>query len=809
MKKKSVIKPSTGIKSDSQGSPITLWMRELIALGALFVSVVVFYWPVISLQGSMWNDFIEQYYPYRAFATRALRSLTFPFWNPYSFSGMPFFADIQSAVLYPLNLLLVFLGNKDGLGPVAFEYQIVFHVLLAGIFTYFLARDFGRSRKASIIAGMVFMLGGFSTAHIFHVTMIHALPWFTLSFFLLNRALCRYSPVYGVATAFSISFTAFAGHPQMYVYLHYLLGALFLFHIARHRKELNAKRAFVPAAVFFLSISLGAGISSVQLLPTLRLGKESVRPEMEYDKAAQGSFRPYRFVTLLAPNFYGVPNNYRKEGPAYWGISVKDVDPGAHYYWETALYVGVLPLIFAFIAFFGARSPPVVFLGIIALISFLIATGDSAPFFKAAYFILPGFRQFRNPARIGIIFTLAMSLLAAYGFDRLFTQHTPLSSEGKRKNAIALAATGLVLAAAAAAFSAGVFRPAILNFIFENGFLGSDSAAIERYISGTIYPFASHQIYIFCALALAGLGVVALRLFSKFPHGILSSVILLLVYIDFLLFGYGFAAYKTDPQRIYESNRLIRAIQNENTKELFRINSRDSKPGSDEIGGTNMIFRRNEGTVHSLFLVEGYNPLRLKRQLIDRKERTLDILNVKYKIKVDKQTKAVDIVPHPTYFPRVWICGSYRRVNDETEILSTLHDPGFDHANEVILEEKPDFVEPGFHSKGNCNARIVSWNLNRIVTEVSADKPAIVVLSEIYYPAWKAEVDGKSAKLLRADYALRAVAVPPGKHTVVCKYDDEAFRKGLIISVISLIAAFGIIAWKVYKRKPAMKAVEA
>ncbi|NLE01330.1 MAG: hypothetical protein GX640_15800, partial [Fibrobacter sp.] len=52
----------------------------------LFLLTIIFYWPVISLQGTIWNDFIEQYFPYRIFASRALKHFTFPFWNPYSFA---------------------------------------------------------------------------------------------------------------------------------------------------------------------------------------------------------------------------------------------------------------------------------------------------------------------------------------------------------------------------------------------------------------------------------------------------------------------------------------------------------------------------------------------------------------------------------------------------------------------------------------------------------------------------------------------------------------------------------------------------
>jgi hypothetical protein len=275
-----------------------------------------------------------------------------------------------------------------------------------------------------------------------------------------------------------------------------------------------------------------------------------------------------------------------------------------------------------------------------------------------------------------------------------------------------------------------------------------------------------------------------------------------------MVFGYGFAVSKNDPRTIYETNRLIRSIQEESRRELFRINSRGSKPGSDEIGGPFLIFRRNEGTVQSICLMEGYNPLRLKRQLMDRSNRTLDILNVKYKIKYDDSTRAVDIVGHPTGLPRARLVASYRVVAGESSIVQVMKGDGFDHVNEVVLEEQPDGIPPGTHGSGSGSAAIVSWDINRIVTETSSDRPELLVLSEIYYPAWKATVDGKKAKVLRADYALRAIAVPAGKHTVVCYYDDDGFTTGLLITIVSLLASIGLIAvpLPVRKKTPAVPA---
>jgi len=771
--------------------------KDVLVAVCLVCAVVLFYWPIVSLRGTMWNDFIEQYFPYRAFANKALRSFTFPFWNPYSFSGIPFFADIQSAVLYPLNLLLVPFGGVSGVSEIVFEYQIVFHVLLAGLFTYILARDFRKCRTASLIAAMSFMLGGFTTCHIFHVTMIHSLPWFVLSFFTLRRALMRRSVLYAVATSFALCFMAFAGHPQMFVYVHYLLGAFLLFHLVEeYRNSRSVKRLIAPTALFLCAVTIGAGLASVQLLPTSRLGRESQRPELDFEKATQGSFRPYRFVTLLAPNFFSRPDNFHEDLPQYWGVTEKDVDPGAHYYWETAMYPGIAPLLLALCALiFSPRSPPVLFLAISAALSFLIAMGDSAPFYRVAYSILPGFRMFRNPARIGVVFTLVTALLAAFGADRIFSKKASETARRSRsKGLIAVAAAIAVTVLVATFFSTGAFRQPLLTFILSNNAPGNDAAQIGEYFFSTVYPFVTRQVWIAALFVCLTICLAAARRYGFVPLTVTKVLFVLILLTDLLMFGYGFAAIKRDPRTIYPLNNLITSIREKYREGIFRINSRGSIPGSDEIGGPYMIFRRNEGSVHGLSLMEGYNPLRLERQLMDRKSRTLDILNVRYKIDIDNSSAAMRIVAHPTCLARARMVHSYRVIRDGAAILRTLHGPEFDHVNEVVLEQKPDFPSGDPVVGCSSSARIVSWGINRIVTEVSTEKPGLLVLSEIHYPAWKATVDGKKAALLRADYALRAIPVSAGTHRVVCEYRDDAFTLGFWISVTSLLLSGAIIA---------------
>jgi hypothetical protein len=266
---------------------------------------------------------------------------------------------------------------------------------------------------------------------------------------------------------------------------------------------------------------------------------------------------------------------------------------------------------------------------------------------------------------------------------------------------------------------------------------------------------------------------------------------------DLLLFGYGFASGDTDPRLLYAKTPTIEDLKARQSLEFFRTNSRDSRPGTDDLGGPNMIFLKNQGSVHGIFLMEGYNPLRLKRELANRKEKTLDILNVKYSINVDEKNRTMGFFERPGYFPRCRMVYDVVVEPNGDAILPKLYAPTFNHKKTVLLEEKPalNISMPDSAVSAADNCRITAYSLNKIDMEVTAGADGLLVLSEIHYPEWKAMVDGKDAPLYRADYALRAIPVSKGFHRVSCYYSASAFGKGLGISAGALVLtiALGVI----------------
>jgi hypothetical protein len=770
--------PKSG--ATAMGAPgIIRWWPALFLIGM----TGLFYWPVLSAQGWLWNDFPEQNFVYRLFAAVSLKQGVFPFWNPYVFSGMPFFADVQAAVLYPLNLVLTPFASADWLSPLLVEYQIILHIAFAGLFMFLLCRDLGCSRSAGVVGAMTFMFCGFMTAHIFHTNLVQTAAWFPLIVFLCRRMIEKTSLWYVSLCSVTLAAAFLAGYPQTMLHMYYWLAAwlFFMFISGIKQRKTGWKSAGVKTALFAFMAALSIGIASVQLLPTNELGENSARPTMEFRAACEGSVYPYRLVTFLVPKFFGTPDK------AYWGIAANDERGGVHNYWETAVYSGVVPLLLALFAAVFVRTPLSLFLAVMGVLAFLLSLGDSFFLYRLAHSLLPGLNRFRVPGRFAFVMSFSVALLAAFGLHALLT-NTWHQRERFTKSLPRIVA-GVAAAAVLGALivSAGGLKGTISSFMLSSGVFGSDAAAIGGYIDRQIYPGVVGACWLAALLLAAVASLLALRIAGKISGRTAAIGFIAATAVDFLVYGYGYAARPTDPNRMYEKTPVVRELQTQASSEFFRINSRDSKPGTTDLGGPNMLFQKNQGSVHRLFLMEGYNPLRLKHQIVERNPVALDILNVKYAIGVDPASKTMGFTLNPACLPRGRMVYDYRVVADAEKIPGMLWSGAVDHRNTVLLEEEPSIAPCASCDSIPSEVLITSYGLNAIDLDVLAGHDGLLVLSEIYYPCWKALVNGKPVPLYRADYALRAIPVKAGNHTVRCYYDDAAFRTGRSITAVSIL----------------------
>jgi hypothetical protein len=713
-----------------------------------------------------WEDFTLQTYPFTNFAATSLAGGSIPLWNPYTFNGMPFLADIQTTVFY-LPMTALALVVKNGLLHFWWlELVVVLHYILAGIGMYAVARSFGLRRVAALFSGVAYMLSGFMIAHAIHQMIVTLVAWYPLVYLLFRGALQERRWLWVFVAAPALALSILAGFPQLTLYLFSFLGITFLFELLttfRGRRLLSRDALGMTlraAGVVILALALAA----IQLLPTMELAPLSQRASITYAKATEGSWSWGQLVTLFYPKFFGVS---QFEDYQYWG-------PGEYWhYWETCVYLGIGTLLLALMSFpLIRKNRHVAYFWGIGLAALLFGLGNNFVLHPAIWHWIPGFSLFRNPARAGIFVTFAAALLAGWSLDRITSgERTIPLQRTQRAILVGAAGTGLLVwILAAAGFLDGVFpflaRPAIGSTVREGMLVG----------------------VLFLLLSGAVLWVLLRRSGRSPLWGLVPT---LLLFLDMSVFGGRQMQSPVNPLDYFaRSRRITEPLKAEGKGEFFRVNARHPR---------GMVMDRNQGMIDRIFMMEGYTPLALQRLYPPLPgTKMFDLLNAKYMTVVDGNRLA--FVLNPTYFPRAFFLYGTHCVRSDSEFVAYAASPAYDYRKIAILEEDPGFALSPPDSIPRWSARITSYDNNEIRLVAETEREGILTLSEAYYPGWKATVDGAAAPILRVDYTLRGIHVGPGRHEVDVRFAPASFARGSVITLAALFLCAGGIALSFRRR---------
>ena len=361
-------------------------------------------------------DALTYFTPYWAYRMAELRAGGAPLWNPYLFLGVPFLANPQAAVLYPLHWPLSWLRPEQAL-----VWSAILHAWLAAGFTYtFARRSLGRSRLAAWLAGLIFGLGGFTLARVENINQLNALAWLPALLWLYDetaRASDWRSRIrWGAALAIAIALQLLAGHTQTtfinMVGLGLWAGWPVLVGVWRawrrsggaeerrsgrgdtetRRRGAGNGRAIRPSDCLLplLAVIPAILLAAAQLLPTLELNGLSLRTGgLPYRQAVSFSLRPRLLAqSLLPPYSRGLDAAFGSEG-----------------YAEFVGYVGIAALLLAGIGLSllwrrtaEAARPPwnVQRATVLAASGFLLAFGAYNPLYYLLWRVIPGFDLFRR-----------------------------------------------------------------------------------------------------------------------------------------------------------------------------------------------------------------------------------------------------------------------------------------------------------------------------------------------------------------------------------------------------------------------------
>ena len=163
--------------------------------------------------------------------------------------------------------------------------------------------------------------------------------------------------------------------------------------------------------------------------------------------------------------------------------------------------------------------------------------------------------------------------------------------------------------------------------------------------------------------------------------------------------------------------------------------------------------------------------------------------------------------------PRAFAVSKATFVKSPEEALATVKAKNFNGRRVVILESsgadaavgaekaqdsvqdvapEPAQTIASNHDRSSLPVKIVRYGANEVTLEANLASPSYVVLNDIFYPGWQAKIDGKDAKILPANYIMRAVLTPAGKHRIVFAYEPETFKIGVMLLILAALAGLAI-----------------
>lgn len=711
-------------------------------------------------------DVIDQIYPWRHLAIELWKQGTVPLWNPYSFSGTPLLANYQSAALQPLNLLFFIFHFID-----AWSILVLLQPLLAGLFTYIFVRSLKRSKTASLISAVSFMFCGFITVWMGYATLGYAILYLPLSLYAVERYYGSQKFRFLILLAFTMPLSFLSGHFQISLYF-LLTISIYIFY-----KFITQRNVFNTLHLIFY-IFLGLLLTMPQILPSVEFYLRSLRSGI-FQKI---EVMPFSYLpTFIAPDFFGNP--------------VTRNDWFGHYA-EWNAYIGVIPLMLAFYGIFSKKNTQTIFMFLFGLIACLIAF--NTPFLNLMVALRIPVLSTSAASRVIVIFSFMFACLSSFGFDNLLED----LKRNNLKKIILWIGTFL-----------GVFI-ILWAIVLLKLFLPIDKIIIVR--QNLILPTL---IFIAAFLAI----VIS---FFRFRSLFLISCFLLLIAFDMLRFVTKWQAF--DPK-----NLVFPQIPT--TLAFSKIATYHRVMGN--FGGEDAVYYR-------LPSVEGYDALYSKRygefisslangRLTEPSRSVvlfpkdglyapsainlLDIRFLVYKLADDHapwtfpfwtypkdQFKRVykdqqyEFYKNTKAFPHVFLVKSYKAVTNPQGILDTMFAKNFNLRQEVVLEKNigrlPKAKNPG-------KAKIVNYRVNRIDISVVSKKKSLLFLSEVFYPGWKAYIDGRKTEIYRADYAFRSIVVPAGNHKVEFIYDPLSFRIGVYMFLAGFISIFAATALLKKKNK--------
>lgn len=745
-------------------------------------------------------------YPHRYFVQTALARGEIPRWNPYIGMGMPF---AGLGVLEPVSALVGLFAPPTKLP----NFKAVAGLWIAATGMWMFLGTLGLSRLARIFGAVAFAFSGWTVVWLGRHNFLTEIwmPWL----FLAAERLVRTPAVgrVGVLALFS-ALICLPAHFQTSFHIFAAVGVYVLIRTVWTGETARRRAAIVLA--FALAVALGVTVGLAQIVPMAELVGQS-------DLPPQGRGKQLPANDPVTTVWYGIRGNWALAAyqgptiltmvsPLFFGTPLKDT-----YWWpwgnfaETMMYVGLLPLFFALYGFARRREIPGMGRWLaLTLLSVGIAYG--LPILNLVNY-LPGFNLINN-GRLRLVYRFAVAVTAALGFDR-FTAASDQRTARARLPWIAwyaAAVPGLITAAYLALTSLNV-----------------DMTNLSEIWARTIQSLEKAQTPAAGIALAAFVGAGFAFSFRRYGVTIFRSAVVVITVAELFWFLHGFNP-SIPSKYVFPETPVVQFLKSDSS--LFRVSS--TSLGDIMPPNTKLPYDIFDVDLYSILVVDryaalqaavngplppGHNPAYRAFRFSDPATHRglINLMNVKYfvipargrdgaggldpfrslaqyRLVYDREVK---IYQNLEALPRAFLVDRAVILDAPAAVLDAVTRPDFDPAFAGLLEDptSPRLALPDPVAPDAGAAEILSLTPNRVVVRARARQPAYLVLSEVYYPGWRAWVDGTETSVYRADYLFRAVHLEAGLHDVVFTFMPRSYMIAGAFSVAAALVVGSCLVW--------------
>lgn len=823
------------------------FLPDLIAILAFIVISFIYFFPAITedrilfqhdtVAGAGAGQEAKEYYERTGERTR---------WTNALFGGMPTYQmspsyDSTEPLTFVQKVYHLFLPN----------YVWLTFIMMLGF--YILLRVFG---IPAWLAGLGGIIWGFSSYFFILIAAGHIWKFITLAYIppTIAGIVLAYRKKYllgGIITALFMAMQILSNHVQMTYYflfvILFMVGAFF--EDAWRKKELP--QFFKATGVLIVAGLIGVSINLSNLYHTYEYSKETMRgkSELKYEGAAakqtssglnrdyitQWSYGIGETFSLLVPNVKGgasVPLSrsekaMEKANPMYSSLYSQLTQYfGDQPMTSGPVYVGAFVLMLFILGCFIVKGPMKWALLGATIFSILLSWGKN--FMGLTDFFIdyiPMYNKFRAVSSILVIAEFTIPLLAILTLKEILTK-PELLKEKLKYIYISFGLTGGL--ALLFAIAPRLFFP---TYIPGNEMAALQNALPADQLSPIIANLEEMRVHLFTSDAwrsffIVTIGTLLLLAYNakKLKATWTVAAIALLCLGDMWSVN---KRYLYDEQFIPKSEQTATFRKTQTDELILQDPSLDYRV----LNFAGNTFEENN-TSYWHKSVGGYHAAKLRRyqEMIDHhiakemqaayqevataggqmdsvnaaKFPVLNMLNTKYFIFPAGQQGQTVPIENPYTFGNAWFIDKIQYVNNANEEIDAIGQ--VDLQQTAIVDSKFKEALKGVnegYKDSLSTIRLTSYEPNQLVYETSSPQDGIVVFSEIYYPGWTATIDGKPADIARADYILRAMNVPAGKHTIEMRFDPQSLHitEGIAYGAMALLLVGVIILIWIYRKK--------